>query len=143
MRPGGVHSGQSGNTRTNAKFLSAEFAASHSILGGLQRFIRDYAHARRSWNDTQRESLRKGAEPSAVHNVLHPGQSRHSAKLRILRKHTQDENSLRCLEVADAVRQLRHDRIRDSLDQGSELTYSAGHWSGGQRLEDPRNTFQK
>ena len=61
----------------------------HPILSVRQRPIRDYAHARWSRNDTQRESLCKGAEPSVVHNGLHPGQSRHPAKLRFLRKHKQ------------------------------------------------------
>ena len=57
------------------------------ILWVRQRPIRDYAHVRWSRNDTQRESLCKGAEPSVVHNGLHPDQSRHPAKLRFLRKH--------------------------------------------------------
>ena len=92
----------------------------------------------RAGHGMTRRGIRKSTEPSVVHNGLHPGQSRHSAKLRFLRKHTQDENSLRWFEVADAVHQLRHDRIRDALDQCSELSHSAGHWSGGQRLEDPR-----
>ena len=69
-------------------------------------YVRDYAHARWSRNDTQREALCESAEPSVVHNRSHPGQSRHPAKLRILRKHKQDENSLRWFEVVDSGHQF-------------------------------------